>query len=318
MNVAELRALGKARAALHGEDAPRWMEGVLATAVGPKIVDGQPSDDYAIHLVVPSKLKKLTRAQKIPAEFKGFQTDVIDAGSGEFEMGAAPVPASLPAVGYGTPLLTGDGTWGTAACAGYSRANEPILITSAHVVGLDEVVDLRDGGSAGMRLGTCKGRRETMSRRELYGDRGSAPSGTFSVDVAAIVVEEGVALAGGMPGRHPFFVGLDSAVIDRIITKDTRLITWGSASRTWRQGRVVSFWPRRRDEDVYGLCLVQQSPASIQGDSGSLWLAYFDNEYHALGLHWGLGQDGDSTHAIVTDGMAAFPALGVTKILTQP
>lgn len=315
--AAAMKALSAVRDTLHGTAAPPFMRGVLATGVGPKIVGGVPTGGLAIHFVVAKKQapSALSREEAIPRQIAGYATDVVDSGKGELSMPAAERAAigSPHGWGYGTPLLTESGAWGTAACTARAADGRPLLVTSAHVVALDEAV--YDGGSEPpVRLGRCSGRLPSADRHELYGDRGSALEGRHLVDVAVIAVESGT-----MRSPHPlapqlFAPALDTATIDDWLLSTTPLVAWGAASQVWRRGSVVFYWPRRTSDDQYGLCLIQQEPMSESGDSGSLWLAHIDGQYTAVGLHWGLSAEGGSVMSFVTDGMAGLGKLGVRTL----
>ena len=185
-------------------------------------------------------------------------------------------------------------------------------MTSAHVVELDEVV--YDGSAdPPLRLGRCSGRLPTASRHELYGQRGSALDGQHLVDVAVIILDEGVALAEPELAPQPFSTDGDTASIEQWLLAATPLFAWGAASRVWRRGTVLFYWPRRTQDDLYGLCLIQQDPGSEPGDSGSLWLAHIGGQYKAVGLHWGLSTDQKNVMSFVTDGLTAMSRLGVKK-----
>jgi hypothetical protein len=295
------------------------MRDVMVTGIGPKRVDGVVTGVPAIHCLVRRKrpLAELPRAARIPRALDGVPTDVVDCScralGGPIE---APVPQLLPPTGcgYGMPLLTESGAWGTAACAGTLADGRPVLITSAHVVDLDESV--YDGGSdPPLRLGRCVGRLPTASRSELYGQRGSAAAGQHLVDVAVLVLDPEISIVG-QPGAlaAPLQFGLaeaDTARIDAWLFASTPLFAWGAASRTWRRGAVAFYWPRRTEDDLYGLCLIEQEPLSEPGDSGSLWLAYLGGQLRPVGLHWGLSTDQRSLMSFVTDGIAAARQLGV-------
>lgn len=307
-----MKTLGAVRDALHGPAAPPFMRGVLATGIGPKIVGGAPTDALAIHFVVAKKLapSALSRAAAIPRQIDGYATDVVDGGRGELALPARSTFDSPAGWGYGTPLLTETGAWGTAACSARTLDGRPLLVTSAHVVDLDEAV--YDGGSEPpVRLGRCSARLPLASRRELYGDRGSAQDGQYLVDVAVIALDAGPARTAHMLAPQLFSAQVDTAHIDEWLFTTTPLLAWGAASQVWRRGSVVFYWPRRTTDDQLGLCLVQQEPMSEPGDSGSLWLADIDGQYTAVGLHWGLSTEGESVMSFVTDGIAALGKLGV-------
>jgi hypothetical protein len=317
--MAAMRELSAVRDSLHGPGAPLFMRGVRATGIGPKIVDGAPTATLAIHLLVPQKLAQaaLSHSALIPRTLAGYPTDVLDSGRGELAPARQPVFTAPTGWGYGTPLYTESGAWGTVACAAHAADGRPLLVTSAHVVGLDELV--YDGSvDPPLRLGRCIRRLPTASRQELYGQRGSALAGQHLVDVAVIEVDPELT-----PGRSPlapqlFATAVDTASIDEWLFTSTPLYAWGAASRVWRQGMVVSYWPRRTQDDHYGLCLIQQQPMSEPGDSGSLWLAYVDKEYTTVGLHWGLSTDRQSVMSFVTDGIAALGRLGVRALTRVP
>jgi hypothetical protein len=310
--AAQMRSLSGLRDTLHGPDAPPFMRNVMATGIGPKIVAGVPTDSLAIHFAVCEKLTlaELALSARVPARLAGYDTDVTDGS--ELLPREPPSLQSPSGCGYGTPLLTESGAWGTAACALRTAEGKQLLVTSAHVVDLGEVV--YDGGqSPPLRLGRCSGRLPTASRHELYGHRGSATDGQHLVDVAVIVLDDGITLAEPALFPQPFSSDVDTASIDEWLFSSTPLLAWGAASRVWRKGAVVFYWPRRTQDDMYGLCLVQQEPGSEPGDSGSLWLAYLGGQYKALGLHWGLSTDQKAVMSFVTDGIAALGRLGVKR-----
>lgn len=317
--LAAMRELSAVRDSLHGPGAPAFMRGVLLTAVGPKIVNGAPTGTLAIHFVVPQKqaAAALDRGALIPRTLSGYATDVVDGDRGELAPTVQPVVAAPSGWGYGTPLYTESGAWGTVACSARAADGRPLLVTSAHVVGLDELV--YDGGVEPPRLlGRCTRRLPTASRQELYGQRGSALDGQHLVDVAVIDLEADL-LHGASPlSPQRFTTAVDTASIDEWLFTSTPLYAWGAASRVWRQGMVVSYWPRRTQDDYYGLCLIQQQPVSEPGDSGSLWLALIDGQYTTVGLHWGLSTDRRSVMSFVTDGIAALGRLGVQALTRSP
>ena len=315
--AATMKALSAVRDTLHGAAAPSFMRDVLATGVGPKIVGGTPTDALAIHFVVKKKLapSALDHSAAIPRQIAGYATDVVDGTQGELRMPDAhrSTVGSPRGLGYGTPLLTETGAWGTAACAARAQDGRPLLVTSAHVVALDEAV--YDGGTEPpVRLGRCSGRLPTATRHDLYGDRGSALDGQHLVDVAVIAVETSLTRTAHPLAPQLFAPPLDTAAIDEWLLATTPLVAWGAASQVWRRGSVVFYWPRRTADDRYGLCLIQQEPMSEPGDSGSLWLAHIDGQYTAVGLHWGLSAEGDSVMSFVTDGIAGLGQLGVRTL----
>ena len=317
--LAAMRELSAVRDSLHGERAPSFMRGVLLTGVGPKIVNGTPTSTLAIHFVVPQKqaASVLGRDALIPRTLSGYATDVIDGGRGELAAPAQPAFTAPSGWGYGTPLYTQSGAWGTVACSARGADGRPLLVTSAHVVGLDEVV--YDGSvEPPLRLGRCTRRLPTASRQELYGQRGSALSGQHLVDVAVIDLDTELARRTSPLAPQEFATAVDTASLDEWLFTSTPLYAWGAASRVWRQGMVVFYWPRRTQDDYYGLCLIQQQPVSEPGDSGSLWLAWVDGQYTTVGLHWGLSTDRQSVMSFVTDGLAALGRLGVQALTRSP
>lgn len=314
-----MRELSAVRDSLHGPGAPSFMRGVLLTGVGPKIVNGAPTGTLAIHFVVPQKQVAATlgHGALIPRTLSGYATDVVDGGRGELAPPVQPAFTAPSGWGYGTPLYTESGAWGTVACSARAADGKPLLVTSAHVVGLDELV--YDGGvEPPLRLGRCTRRLPTASRQELYGQRGSALDGQHLVDVAIIDLDAELARGTSPLAPQRFATAVDTASIDEWLFTSTPLYAWGAASRVWRQGMVVSYWPRRTQDEHYGLCLIQQHPVSEPGDSGSLWLALIDGQHTTVGLHWGLSTDRRSVMSFVTDGIAALGRLGVQALIRSP
>ena len=67
----------------------------------------------------------LDRGALIPHTLSGYATDVVDGDRGELAPTAQPVVAAPSGWGYGTPLYTESGAWGTVACSARAATSSP-------------------------------------------------------------------------------------------------------------------------------------------------------------------------------------------------
>jgi hypothetical protein len=310
MSAGELSAV---RDELHGTRRPAWMNDVLVTGIGPKLVRGEATGEQALHFLVPNKrpLSALALDAQIPAFVGGMTTDVL----GAYDRPASEdlfAPSALSGVGFGTSLIGDLGDEGIAACAVKLPDGRPALITSAHVLAKGEEVFLP--GAPPKRLGTVTLRLVTARSEEIYPRSTQAPSGPVLLDVAAIALDEGIHPNGGLPGRKTFTATDVASRIQSLV--GSRVVAWGQGG--FRRGIVRSFWPRRVRDDVLGLCLVQQSPTSERGDSGGLWLLGAEGGYAALGLHWGQMAKEGAVFAMVTDMVTGARLLGLGEVFGAP
>jgi hypothetical protein len=157
------------------------------------------------------------------------------------------------------------------------------------------------------RLIGCSGIR-TVDSRTLYPGL-QAPSGAHLVDAATARVDPAVSLSTGLPGGHAIKLRPPGRFQDLV---DRPVMAWGAATRCWRQGRIVSLWPKPLVGDAsVALCLIAQAPPSRGGDSGGLWLGKQGEEFVAIALHRGFPPMRGTTFAIGVDINAAMPLLGI-------
>lgn len=285
-----------ARGALHGKHRPKWMKGTFGTAIGPKIVDGKPTKDLAIQIVVRSKKPKsqVPRGKRIEETFEGIPLDVLRS-RGELRAPPGFVPSVALPVGCGTAIVSSTGAFGTMACAGTTTDGRIVAIGSSHVAPDGSEVYRR---ADRFRLGRAGWSIDTVSGFELYQDWAKDPNERFLIDASAIPLE--IAAEPGLPGGVPFRTAPTTLdLLHRL--KESELLAYGGETGGWLQGFITGFWPQRTTRRVTGLCLVQPSPVPQRGDSGSLWLARLDSEFWAVGLHWGRV----GSYAFVTDILSA-------------
>ena len=317
LHLAELR---RARDTLHGQKRPAWMKAVVATAIGPKIVDGKFDSTPAIHLVVRKKrpLQDVAARVRIPSEIAGLPTDV-QRSAGELFLGPSLTPGDPVMVGYGAPIISrASAEQGTLACVARLDNGSYGLVTAAHAVPASEDVLLRVPQRP--LLGKVTAAKDFVLGSELYGGGAAAADERFAVDIAVLEPDPQVELHGGLAGGRSFLVAPNTATLIAGLVGSSAL-GYGSGTGGWREGKVTGLWPRIVDQDASleatALCLVQHDPVSVGGDSGSLWLLRRGNDFMALGVHRGLQDDG-SNLAVITDLTASLPLLGIAALAGDP
>jgi hypothetical protein len=83
---------------------PNFFANVVGVGIGPKVVDGDPTETWCIRIYVQSKLylDDLTPSYLLPSSFLDVPTDVIEVGS--FGRTFVPATASPPSTGPGSAI----------------------------------------------------------------------------------------------------------------------------------------------------------------------------------------------------------------------
>lgn len=118
------------------ERMPSWMENVIATGFGPKLVAGRTTDEFAIQFFLKAKRanKRVARTLRVPKSLEGFTTDILPGTDG-VALNALSLPsASSAPIGAGFPISSSDGERGTVTCSAMDNAGQPVFITAAHYV----------------------------------------------------------------------------------------------------------------------------------------------------------------------------------------
>jgi hypothetical protein len=314
MNPRRVAEAQRARASVLARKDLPWMRGVVATAIGPKVVNGRFEGTPALHLVVPKKVPRgsLTLKRIIPPEIDGIPTDVIRQ-DGELLAEPSFAPADAVEIGYGTAVVSDVGEQGTLGAVG-RRNGQTVLITAGHVAPPGSETSLRD--APGTDLGGTVATLDLASGAQLYGGWATDPNENFFLDIAVIAAKDGLPLQGGLPGSSSFKVAPNTASLVAGLA-GSRVLALGAGAGGWRMGTVTGIWARPTNETATGLCFVQHDPGSLMsspGDSGSVWLLRSGMDFIALGLHWGLV----GNLAWVTDLTASLPLLGVEGLAGDP
>jgi len=288
------------------------MDGVLATAVGPKLVNGRRTGDRALHFVVAEKLplSHIEVGSRIPRYVEGLTTDVLRS-EGEMALDRAVLPAIPAHAACGSGIVTALGRIGTLGSCAVTLAGAPAAITAAHVVARNDQAYLEAAGG-NLLFGPLLQRVTSALGNELYGSRARNPNERFAVDLT-VLSPRAFALTGGLVGQS-FVVASDTGTILPWI-EGAGVVSLGAGSRGWRQGVVVGLWPRRgQSRKLTGFCLVEESVRSVDGDSGSTWFAPQPDGFVAVGNHWGQVRG----YAFLTDLTAGARLCGIDQFLTRP
>lgn len=286
---------------------PAWLRNVAWSAIGPKYKDGSPTAELAIQFLVDEKRRDLSPEAMVPPAIAGVTTDVLSQREGlDYEASAA--PAESVDIGYGSPIVCRSGSTGTIGCTARDAAGTAFLVTSGHVIAKDEEVRLRLPGRP--LIGRCTGSVGAVDAATLYREGLAAHLGTHLADIAAIAIEPDIRARQGVQGYA--IVGRPPGNFDELM--NMRLVGWGSVSRRWRQGVVTGLWPQRPSDGALALCMVHQSPSSVDGDSGGLWLEVQDDHCTAIGLHYGYDPRQDTSFAVLTDVNAALHLVDLVAV----
>jgi hypothetical protein len=286
-----------------------FLESVLGTSVGPKIVGGAFTDEVSLQFIVRAKVpsEHLRSGQHIPPTIEGFPTDVL-RGRGEISVPEVLIPSDDKEVGYGARLARSDGKFGTASIGARGMNGSRLLLTSAHVVRDGDPVLL--AGSSGPRVGVVVRRVVSAWGDEIYGALAANPSERIEVDLAAVLLEQNVVVKGGLPGGHAIELESGTQKLASWLPRSSAA-AYGAGTKGWLQGTVTGLWPRRPKGRSTGLCSIQHAPRARGGDSGCLWVSRRNGRYFVVGNHWGLV----GNYAFVSDLTAALPLLGADQIL---
>jgi hypothetical protein len=305
MNDDEMLGL---RDRLH-DSPPKFMEGVIATAIGHKVIAGSPTPLSSLQFIVPAKRpsRDVVRAQRIPARIDGHPTDVLALG-GEMTLTDHSAPAESSGIGCGAPLISSRGEFATIGCV---AGEVPHFITAAHVIrtGENAFLDVPERPL----IGACVKSFEVATGSQLYANRARNPQEQFAIDIAAIRVATGVPAKGGLPGNQSFTLFFESIQLATVL-KGAQALSLGAATRGWRTGVIAGVWPRPVGVNVTGYCLIQHTPLSLLGDSGSMWLGRSAKGFLALGLHRSLVPGSTAPYAFVTDLAAGLRFLGLGSL----
>lgn len=291
------------------DSPPRFMEGVIATAIGHKVIAGSPTPLPSIQFIVPAKRpsRDVAKAQRIPARIDGHATDVLALG-GEMALTDHSAPADSSGIGCGAPLISSRGEFATIGCV---AGEIPHFITAAHVIRTGENAFL--GVPERPLIGECIESIETATGAQLYADRARNPLERFAIDIAAIRAAANAPAKGGLPGRQSFTLFEDSIQLATVL-KGVQALSLGAATRGWRTGVIAGVWPRPLGTNLTGYCLIQHAPLSLLGDSGSIWLGRSAKGFLALGLHRSLVPGSTAPYAFVTDLAAGLRFLGLGSL----
>ncbi|HYO65711.1 MAG TPA: hypothetical protein VEU33_06475 [Archangium sp.] len=258
---------------------------MVASALGPKITDGEQSDLESIQLVVTRKRgeRGLGLARRIPKELDGIPTDVVRL-DGELTERRFALSAPIPGLGLGTPVVTDDGWISTLAAAGVDVEGNPMLLGCAHGIGQGRTVIIDDDDSR--ELGRCTTRIQTLFGREL--GPGWNASERFLIDASVVSLPKSIRPTPGLLGKRPYRIARPSRVANRL--KKVAVAALSPRRQTWLEGTVIGLWPRPHNPQMRftGLCLVEHQPLGNGGDSGTMWMAFLNGQPTAIGTHFGL------------------------------
>lgn len=303
---------------------PPWMENVIATGFGPKLVDGNATDEPAIQFFLKTKRanKRIARTLRVPKSIEGFTTDVLP-GTGGVALNALSLPATdVALIGAGVAITSSAGERGTVTCAATDDAGQPVFITAAHFV--TEGREVRNDSEA-ITLGTVRTAKTLLTGDELYPGFGLGDI-PCRVDVAVVVPAPGVVPRGGLPTGGEFSVQSWKLTFTWMMAeakagRHALVMTFGAVHQggkrekpEWRTGGVVSVFPRAVVRDITYFCSIFDEKKSYPGDSGSLWICHMaDGRRPAIGIHYGIMDD--SQYALVTDISSALPFVGIQTLL---
>ena len=303
---------------------PRWMDKVVATGFGPKLVDGYATDEPAVHFFLKTKRpnKSVARMLRVPKSIEGLTTDVISSDSG-VALTALSFPADAVSIGYGYPISSSDGERGTVTCSAVANTGEAVLVTAAHYV--TEGRDVRDDSGINT-YGRVRNKTELLSADDLYPGLG-AGNRPCRVDFAVIDPAPGIVPRGGLPGGASFVVQpwqttytwmMDKANAGQYAPAATFGALHHNSPRTqpgWRQGVVTTLLPQVVVDGITYFCAIFDNGKSFRGDSGSLWIGHQDDgSYPAIGIHYGV-MNTIQRHVLVSDISAALPHVGIQQLL---
>jgi hypothetical protein len=317
MSLADLGAL---RRALHLQP-PAWLKGARMTGIGRRVSGGRQQDEWAIHVMVDRKRPRenLRSGEVIPGALDGLPIDVLAPAPlvvlpGR-EAGAGAAPDHLAS---GAPVADRFGGNGTIGCIGVTLEGRPVLVTTWHVVG-----QAAQAVSGGHVIGTGGARVGELAGQMLYGADAMHPDELFQVEATTVDLHGGQKLRGGLPGGLAFSVA--STGDSHVWLSNARVRSYGAATVGWRTGSVLTLFPLRPDVHpdgsmLTGLCLVQEDgQGSLDGDSGSLWVAEHAGGFVAVGLHWGqVWETNQVKHAFVTELEAALSWLRIHELKGGP
>jgi hypothetical protein len=295
-----------------GENRSTLMDkpNVVATGIGYKIVNGQPTDELGIICSVEIKkaISKLEQDDIIPSQVDGIQTDVVPTGP--FVARQEPTGRFRPAPG-GVSIGHKDITAGTLGCL-VEKEGMLYILSNNHVLANSNEADI---GDAILQPGPIDGGRTlqdliaTLSDFvpiSFDGDNGTSPPGCRTSRAIASVLN---ALASGMGSTvrmKPYRIQQTENRVDAALALPTdaddvenTILEIGTIAGT-RQAELGMEVKKSGRTTGFTTGTIQQIDVTVRVNYGSNKVATFVNQLIAGSM----SQGGDSGSAVVGSELA--------------